>query len=116
MNTPTRTLIFCLALAAVPAVAQTPPPAPPPLANPPIKGPGYDDGFSPFGIGASSARSRQYAYATWIPQMAAIGIHEARTVGGTGYNGTGNHNWDVLDWQYNYLSSEGVRVGGIFYN
>jgi hypothetical protein len=108
-------LAVALSLAwACHAAAQTPPPAPP-LAQPPIPAPTYDQKLSPFGIGGCNARTRDHAYSTWIPQMAALGIHEARTLGGTGWNGETEQKWDVLDWQYDYLTSEGIRPGGMFY-
>jgi hypothetical protein len=113
----TLALALCLTVAIqTGAQSQQPAATPPPLAQPPIPAPTYDQKFSPFGIGACSARSRQYAYSTFIPQMADIGVHEVRSMNGGGFNGKDEPKWDVMDWQYNYLTSEGFRVGGIFYN
>ena len=102
-----------LAAATLPAGAQAPATD---IAPTPVQAPGLNDPFSPFGIGGSSVRTRDHNFTTWIPQMVAIGVHEARTLGGTGWAGSPERKWDVLDWQYDYLTSHGVRVGGIFYN
>ncbi len=77
---------------------------------------GQSQAMSPFGIGGSNFRTRDKNFATWIPQMEAIGIHETRTLGGTGWVGKVPTNFATLDWQWNYLTSHKMQTGGDFYN
>ncbi len=73
--------------------------------------------MSPFGIGGSTARTRDRNFADWIPQMEAIGIHGTRSLGGTGWSGESERKWETLDWQYEFLTSHGfTHIGGGFYN
>src|SRR5580700_1592269 len=73
--------------------------------------------LSPFGIGSCYTNNRSaQANATWVPQMAAIGISNARTCE-TGWSAVepeeGKWNWDGLDAQMTYLDGQHIDFGGI---
>jgi len=101
--------LICLSLVA--AGAQTPV-APVPVQ--PYTGNG--EILGPFGIGGCNVRTRDKNFATWIPQMAAIGITTIRGLGGTGWSGQAERKFDTVDWQLEYLNSQGLSSGGGFYN
>jgi hypothetical protein len=73
--------------------------------------------LSPFGIGGSHARNwGAAANESWIPQMAAIGITNTRTIN-SGWSevepAAGKWRWDALDKQMKYLEEQKVSYGGI---
>lgn len=75
--------------------------------------------FSPFGIGSCHVNNRSAEdNARWVPQMAAIGLHEYRT-GMTGWSlvepEEGKWNWTALDKQMTYLEEQGFRFGAMLY-
>lgn len=72
---------------------------------------------SPFGIGSDYHRNIDAAgNATWIPQMAAIGLKKTRTPN-SGWDAVepeeGKWAWEALDAQINYFQSQGFVMGGI---
>ena len=73
--------------------------------------------MSPFGIGSCHVNNRTAEdNARWIPQMAAIGVHEYRTAA-TGWSQVeleeGKWNWTALDKQMKYLEDQGLRFGAM---
>jgi hypothetical protein len=73
--------------------------------------------MSPFGIGSCYINGRSKAdNARWIPQMAAIGLHELRSPH-TSWNNVeprqGQWTWEALDEQMAYLESNRMRCGGL---
>lgn len=78
-----------------------------------------DKPFSPFGIGSCHVNNRTAEdNARWIPQMAAIGLHEYRTCM-TGWSlvepEEGKWSWTALDKQMQYLEEQGFRFGAMLY-
>jgi hypothetical protein len=74
-----------------------------------------DMGF--FGVGACSANNRSAeADATWMPQMAAIGVTNTRCVStdwGSVEPEEGQWKWDKIDAQMSYMESQHFAFGGI---
>ena len=74
-------------------------------------------GLSPFGIGGShSSNWGAPANANWIPQMAAIGITNTRTVNsgwGEVEKEEGKWTFGLLDKQMSYLEEQKIAFGGI---
>jgi len=73
--------------------------------------------LSPFGIGSCYTNNRSaQANATWVPQIAAIGITNQRTCE-TGWSAVepeeGKWAWDALDAQMSYLQAQHIDFGGI---
>jgi len=70
---------------------------------------------SPFGIGSCHVRNRSAEdNATWIPQMAAIGLHEFRTPHANWdalEPEKGRWAWEAFDRQRDYLTAQNFRYG-----
>lgn len=83
-------------------------------AEPPAE-PATNAWSSPFGIGSCYIRNRSVEdNATWIPQMAAIGLHEFRTPHvswGDLEREEGKWTWEPLDRQLEYLAAQNFRHG-----
>ena len=73
--------------------------------------------ISPFGVGACAANNRSAeADATWVPQMAAIGVSSTRCVStdwGKVEPEEGTWRWDGLDAQIKYMEDQHFFFGGI---
>lgn len=78
-----------------------------------------DNTMSPFGVGSCAANnSSAKANATWVPQLAAIGIKMYRTPN-TGWGAVekveGKWTWDELDKQMKYLEDQHMAFGAILH-
>ena len=80
----------------------------------PLRAETPDPKLSPFGIGASALRARDFP--KWMPQMAEIGIRDLRSFGG-GWGGIepepGQWKWDTVDDRLAFLSTLNVQAGAI---